>query len=126
MENPVSTQQLPVSENIERDEATIHASLPSKLEEVEHRRQTHAIKLLLKNVRLLFTMIRDKRFHMSLRAKAIVLGALVYFIVPIDAVPDFIPVIGYLDDAGVISAVVHALVEEIRAYESFRTGGLVS
>lgn len=126
MENPVSTQQLPVSENIERDEATIHASLPSKLEEVEHRRQTHAIKLLLKNVRLLFTMIRDKRFHMSLRAKAIVVGALVYFIVPIDAVPDFIPVIGYLDDAGVISAVVHALVEEIRAYESFRTGGLVS
>ena len=126
MENPVSTQQLPVSENIERDEATVHASLPSKLEEVEHRRQTHAVKLLLKNVRLLFAMIRDKRFHMSLRAKAIVVGALVYFIVPIDAVPDFIPLIGYLDDAGVISAVVHALVEEIRAYESFRTGGLVS
>lgn len=126
MENPVSTQQLPVSENIERDEATVHASLPSKLEEVEHRRQTHAVKLLLKNVRLLFAMIRDKRFHMSLRSKAIVVGALVYFIVPIDAVPDFIPLIGYLDDAGVISAVVHALVEEIRAYESFRTGGLVS
>ncbi|MFM8439490.1 MAG: YkvA family protein [Candidatus Kapaibacterium sp.] len=117
---------LPVSADVERDEATVHAALPSKLEEMEHRRQSHAVKLLLKNVRLLFTMVRDRRFRMTLRTKAIIIGALVYFIVPIDAVPDFLPVIGYLDDAGVISAVVHALVDEIRAYESYRTGGLVS
>lgn len=126
MSTESSSPSLPVSDDIERDEAAINAALPSKLDDMEHRRQSHAVKLLLKNVRLLFTMIRDRRFRMTLRSKAIIVGALVYFIVPIDAVPDFLPVIGYLDDAAVISAVVHALVDEIRAYESFRTGGLVS
>ncbi|MFM2134184.1 MAG: hypothetical protein RL156_1465 [Bacteroidota bacterium] len=125
METNSEHQPLPMSSNIEQDEATVHADLPSKLDHMESRRQTHAVKLLLKNVRLLFSMLRDKRFHVALRTKAIILGALVYFVVPVDAVPDFIPVIGYLDDAAVISAVVHALVDEIRAYESFRTGGLV-
>ena len=35
-------------------------------------------------------------------AKATILGALGYFIAPIDAIPDFIPVIGYVDDLGVM------------------------
>jgi len=36
--------------------------------------------------------------------KAIVIGALAYFIMPLDAVVDFIPMAGYLDDAAVIAA----------------------
>jgi uncharacterized membrane protein YkvA (DUF1232 family) len=36
--------------------------------------------------------------------KASIAGALVYFISPIDAIPDFIPVVGYADDAAVIYA----------------------
>lgn len=42
--------------------------------------------------------------------KGLIAGALGYFIFPFDAVPDFIPVAGYLDDAGVITtalAVIH-------------------
>ncbi len=35
-------------------------------------------------------------------AKAVVVGALVYFISPIDAIPDFIPGVGYVDDVGVM------------------------
>ncbi len=31
-------------------------------------------------------------------AKAVIIGALAYFIVPTDALPDFIPAIGYTDD----------------------------
>lgn len=37
------------------------------------------------------------------RAKATIAGALLYFIVPIDAIPDFFLGGGYLDDAGVIA-----------------------
>ena len=39
-------------------------------------------------------------------AKGVIIGALGYFISPIDAVPDFIPVIGYADDLGVLVAAV--------------------
>ena len=37
-------------------------------------------------------------------AKAVMLGALGYFILPLDLIPDAIPVIGYADDLGVILA----------------------
>jgi len=39
-------------------------------------------------------------------AKAVIIGALAYFISPIDAIPDAIPVVGYSDDLGAIVAAV--------------------
>lgn len=39
-------------------------------------------------------------------AKTIILGALAYFILPADAIPDFIPVAGYADDLGALSAAI--------------------
>ena len=39
-------------------------------------------------------------------AKATIYGALGYFILPVDAIPDFIPVAGYTDDLGVLIAAV--------------------
>ena len=39
----------------------------------------------------------------SIIDKAIILGSLGYFICPIDAIPDSIPVVGYLDDIGVLT-----------------------
>lgn len=39
-------------------------------------------------------------------AKTAIYGALAYFISPIDAIPDIIPVVGYSDDLGVLVAAV--------------------
>lgn len=39
-----------------------------------------------------------------IRVKTIILGALGYFILPIDLIPDVIPIIGYVDDAGILLA----------------------
>lgn len=36
--------------------------------------------------------------------KGIIIAALGYFISPVDAIPDFLPIVGYGDDAGVIAA----------------------
>jgi uncharacterized membrane protein YkvA (DUF1232 family) len=36
--------------------------------------------------------------------KIIVIGALAYFIAPIDAIPDFIAGVGYTDDLGALTA----------------------
>jgi len=41
-----------------------------------------------------------------LKVKGMILGALIYFISPIDAIPDVFAFIGYTDDAAVISAVL--------------------
>ena len=48
--------------------------------------------------------------------KAIVVAALVYFIVPIDTIPDMTPLFGYLDDLGVITALLKYLGSELMNY----------
>jgi uncharacterized membrane protein YkvA (DUF1232 family) len=55
--------------------------------------------------------------------KAIVVAGLIYFIVPIDAIPDMTPFFGYLDDLGVITALLKYLGSELMSYypESYRT-----
>jgi uncharacterized membrane protein YkvA (DUF1232 family) len=39
-------------------------------------------------------------------AKTIIFGALAYFILPLDAIPDFIPVAGFGDDLGALAAAI--------------------
>ena len=55
--------------------------------------------------------------------KAIVVTGLIYFIVPIDAIPDMTPFFGYLDDLGVITALLKYLGSELMSYypEGYRT-----
>lgn len=48
--------------------------------------------------------------------KAIVVAALVYFIAPIDTIPDLTPLFGYLDDLGVITALLKYLGNELMEY----------
>jgi uncharacterized membrane protein YkvA (DUF1232 family) len=49
-----------------------------------------------------------------------VVAALAYFADPNDAIPDNVPVLGYLDDAIMIELCVRDLKFEIEAYEDFR------
>ena len=49
-----------------------------------------------------------------LYVKAILIGAITYFVVPMDLIPDYIPVVGYTDDAAVVGAAVKAVAAHIR------------
>jgi uncharacterized membrane protein YkvA (DUF1232 family) len=57
-------------------------------------------------------------------AKATIAGALGYFIVPLDAIADFTPAVGYADDLGVlvlaIAAVATYVNEDVRAKTATR------
>ncbi|MCA3564105.1 MAG: DUF1232 domain-containing protein [Methylocystis sp.] len=43
------------------------------------------------------------------RVKLLIVGALAYFVMPFDAIPDFLPMIGFTDDAAVIAATIAAI-----------------
>jgi uncharacterized membrane protein YkvA (DUF1232 family) len=47
-------------------------------------------------------------------------GALLYVLSPIDLIPDFIPVIGYLDDAAVIAALVKYVRVDLADYRKWK------
>jgi len=46
--------------------------------------------------------------------KATLVGALAYFVLPIDAVPDFLPVLGFTDDAAFLAAAIKLVTDHIR------------
>ena len=57
---------------------------------------------------------------LSAWAIAAIIGAIIYVVSPIDAVPDFIPVAGWLDDGAVVAVAVKALEEVIKAYIKYK------
>ena len=42
-------------------------------------------------------------------AKVVIVGALAYFICPIDLTPDTLPIIGFLDDLAILTTAIHAV-----------------
>jgi len=49
-----------------------------------------------------------------LPVKATLVGALAYFVLPIDAIPDVLPVIGFTDDAAVLATAIQLVASHIR------------
>jgi len=56
---------------------------------------------VLEQALLLYAVLTDK--NTPLWARALIIGALGWFVCPLDAVPDGIPVLGYVDDAAVMA-----------------------
>ena len=58
----------------------------------------------IKDVVAMYYFLKDGKTPAHI--KAMIVGALGYFILPLDLVPDIMPVAGWLDDAGVVAAVI--------------------
>jgi uncharacterized membrane protein YkvA (DUF1232 family) len=54
---------------------------------------------------------------MSWGARSAILGALLYFLIPTDAMPDILPLVGFIDDGVVLGAVIRQLSREIERYK---------
>lgn len=58
-------------------------------------------------VLLLYYVLIDE--NTTLKDKSVILGALGYFILPLDLLPDFIPVAGFSDDIAALAACLHTV-----------------
>ena len=70
----------------------------------------------------LYEMITTSDYKISNQTKLIIAGTLAYVVLPIDVIPDFIPVVGWLDDAFVLGLATTTLSEEIEKFKKFKTG----
>ena len=66
------------------------------------------MRLLPDVLRLLRRLARDSTLPRTVRIRPVLL--LAYLLTPIDLVPDFIPVIGYLDDAVIVALALRSVV----------------
>ena len=67
-----------------------------------------ALRILPDLLRLLRRLAADPEMPRSVRIRLVLL--LAYLAIPIDLVPDFIPVLGYADDAIIVTAVLRSVV----------------
>ncbi|MBE7462996.1 MAG: DUF1232 domain-containing protein [Planctomycetes bacterium] len=68
---------------------------------------------------LLFDWLRG-RYRPPWRTLAAAMSGLAYFIQSVDAVPDFIPVVGFADDAGVLGLVFRMIRADLLDYCRYR------
>lgn len=52
-----------------------------------------------------------------------VVGAIIYFVNPIDVIPDFLVGIGFVDDIAVAAAVVNAVHSQLESFRDWEEGG---
>lgn len=108
----------------EQDIEGLEETLPKKLQAGELRDVDRVSWLggMVERVRTLFAMIRDREFEIPGKTKALVAAGLLYFVLPTDFTPDFIPGVGYLDDALVLNILWKLVSEQIERYQALIAG----
>lgn len=78
----------------------------------------------LAKAKSMFGLIRDywngNYREVPWKTIAAVVGALLYVLMPFDLIPDFIPIAGFLDDAGVIAACLTLVSDDLVDYEKWK------
>lgn len=80
---------------------------------------------VIDDLKTMFDLLRAvAKGDYRLRKETLILiaGAVLYFLIPIDVIPDFIPVAGFLDDAAVIAWVVKICKTEIDLFRALTVG----
>jgi len=79
------------------------------------------------SLQVLFSLIKDwiSGEYKGLPAKSLllILAGILYFVVPIDIIPDFILGLGLLDDAVVLGWIINQVAKEIEDYKQWKGSG---
>lgn len=71
---------------------------------------------------LLLSMAKDTvsgKYKMSTWNMSVIVGTIIYVASPVDAIPDIVPVLGWLDDITIVGYAVSKLSEEMKKYKAF-------
>lgn len=74
------------------------------------------IRLLL---RMLRAYINGNYRQIPWKSLLMIIGSLIYFMMPLDMIPDFIPLTGFADDIAIIFLVFNSINEDIEAFLEF-------
>ncbi|MBN1849254.1 MAG: DnaJ domain-containing protein [Deltaproteobacteria bacterium] len=87
------------------------------------KKASGALKGLWQDVQDLYSLFKDAvrgRYKLHPVNLGIIGGGLIYFIIPMDIIPDIFPLIGYLDDMAVFTTIINAFGEELVKYRNWK------
>ncbi len=96
----------------------IIANVSSRLSEIIQN--SERLKTFVGRLRVFSRMIRNyvagKYTVMPWKSVVLIVAGLIYFITPIDLIPDFIPALGLIDDISMITFIYRSLHQDIEEY----------
>ena len=82
------------------------------------------LKSFLEDVKLFFSMLKDfftkKYTEVPVGTIMAIVGSLLYVLAPIDIIPDFLPLVGYLDDGGIVTLCMNFVKNDLEKYKEFK------
>jgi uncharacterized membrane protein YkvA (DUF1232 family) len=75
-------------------------------------------------LRLLLRWASRSYRQVSWTPLVVIVGALIYFVTPLDAIPDALGAIGFVDDVTVISTAIQSVREELQQFRTWEQKAL--
>ncbi|RPA68163.1 DUF1232 domain-containing protein [Cyclobacteriaceae bacterium YHN15] len=100
------------------------AQVKERLDTVSHNPK---VQSALEPIMLFKRMIQAHRsgeFKVSKKTLGLIVLGLVYFVTPLDIIPDFLPLIGFADDLSVLIAIYNSVKHEVDDFRSWEKGKL--
>jgi len=82
-----------------------------------------SFKQFFKNVKELYSLFKDVikgNYKLHPSYVAMIGGGLLYFLIPVDFIPDMIPIIGLLDDIAVLTMITNSIQSELNEYRNWK------
>ena len=117
------------AEKAAQSKAKLQSILNSTSEKLQKFSDYPQVQELKSHIDVIIRMVRahinGSYKGLSNRSLALLTLGLIYFITPVDLIPDFIPVIGYVDDLSVLVAVSKSLQEDIQKFMAWEKPGML-
>ncbi len=103
--------------------------LQSAFRKANDNRHIDPVNKIWERVQLLFSLIKDwvdgQYRQVSKKSILMILAGILYFVSPLDLVPDWIFGLGLLDDATVLAFIINRLDKEIGLYKTWKNNKMI-
>ena len=124
-ENEMEKRLITSSQKVKQEDID---KIIDKTNEIFQRLGGDSFKKLVEDIRLLISLLKDYRKgnyeEVPWSSIAAIIVALLYVLNPFDAIPDVIPVIGFLDDAAMVGICLTMINSDFQKYKEWKKSGL--